>query len=281
MIRGRDAAVASGLHRRGVPKHECGPAAAGTASGRVPPMQPQPRPLAYDRAGFCPICEAEVRFTATEAWFRDFLRCSGCGSIPRERALALVLEARFPDWRKRAIHESSPADRGISAKLRRECPGYLGTQFFPGAAPGAEVQGFRNENLEALTFPDASFDLTVTLDVMEHVNQPDVVLREVSRTLKPDGAYLFTVPTYKHLVASERRSHYRPDGSIEHFAEPEYHGNPVSDQGSLVTFHYGYDFAELISAWAGLDVEIVRFHDHRHGVIGDFTEVYVAIRSGE
>ena len=62
-------------------------------------------------------------------------------------------------------------------------------------------------------------------------------------------------------------------------AEPEYHGNPVSDAGSLVTFHYGYDFAELITAWSGLDVEIVRFHDHRHGVIGDFTEVYVATRT--
>ena len=59
------------------------------------------------------------------------------------------------------------------------------------------MQGFRNEDLEALTFPDASFDLTVTLDVMEHVNQPDVVLREVARTLRPGGAYLFTVPTYK------------------------------------------------------------------------------------
>ena len=49
-------------------------------------------------------------------------------------------------------------------------------------------------------------------------------------------------------------------------------------QGSLVTFHYGYDFAELISAWSGFDVEVSRFHDHRHGVIGDFTEVYLARR---
>jgi hypothetical protein len=40
----------------------------------------------------------------------------------------------------------------------------------------------------------------------------------------------------------------------------------------------GYDFAELIAAWSGLDVEVVRFHDHRHGVIGDFTEVYLATR---
>jgi SAM-dependent methyltransferase len=221
-------------------------------------------PFVYDRAGVCPICEAPVRFQARQAWFRDFLHCSGCGSIPR--------------WRGFAIHESSPAERGISAKLARDCPGYVASQFFPGAAPGEMVRGFRNENLEALTFADASFDLTITLDVMEHVNQPDQVLREVARTLKPGGAYIFTVPTYKGKLVSERRAHYRADGGVDHLVEPEYHGNPVSDAGSLVTFHYGHDFAEMIAAWSGLDVEVVRFHDHRHGVIGDFTEVYVATR---
>ena len=248
--------------------------------GEAPAPAPLAPGLVYDRAGWCPICAAERRFQASQHWYRDFLRCSGCGSIPRERALTLVLERRFPDWRQRDIHESSPAERGISRKLRDECPGYLATQFFPDAPPGETVRGFRNENLEAMSFEDARFDLTVTLDVMEHVNQPDRVLREVGRTLKPGGAYLFTVPTYKDRVASQRRAHYRGDGSVEHMAEPEYHGNPVSEAGSLVTFHYGYDFAEMIHAWAGLDVEVIRFHDHRHGVIGDFTEVYLAFRRG-
>jgi SAM-dependent methyltransferase len=236
-------------------------------------------PLVHDRAGFCPICAREVRFQARNPWYRDHLHCSGCGSIPRERALALVLERRFPGWRRLAIHESSPAERGVSPKLARECPGYVGSQYFPGAAPGATVRGFRNENLEALSFPDMAFDLTITLDVMEHVNQPDQVLREVRRTLKTGGAYLFTVPTYKQRLASERRAHYRPDGTVEHMAEPEYHGNPVDDSGSLVTFHYGYDFAELIAAWSGLGVEVTRFHDPFHGVIGEFTEVYLATRT--
>jgi SAM-dependent methyltransferase len=235
-------------------------------------------PFVYDRPGHCPICAAEVRFRARAAWFRDHLFCSDCGSIPRERGLALVLERRFPGWRGLAIHESSPADRGISKKLAGEAPGYVSSQFFPGEPLGATVRGFRNENLEALTFADTCFDLTITLDVMEHVNQPDQVLREVARTLKPGGAYLFTVPTYKGKLVSERRAHYRADGGVDHLVEPEYHGNPVSDAGSLVTFHYGHDFAEMIAAWSGLDVEVVRFHDHRHGVIGDFTEVYVATR---
>jgi SAM-dependent methyltransferase len=240
-------------------------------------MATQDRPaFVYERTGFCPICMAEARFTATDGWFRDTLRCSGCRSIPRERALALVLERSFPGWRGMAIHESSPAPRGISAKLRREAPGYVASQFFAARPLGSSVEGFRNENLEAQTFAEGSFDLVVSLDVMEHVNRPDEALREIARTLKPGGAYLFTAPTYKERLTTERRALYRPDGGIDHLAPPEYHGNPISDAGSLVTFLYGYDFAELIAAWSGLDVEVARFHDHRHGVIGEFTEVYVA-----
>jgi SAM-dependent methyltransferase len=230
----------------------------------------------YEHAGYCSICEAKRTFRANYAWYRDHLLCDGCGSIPRERGLALTLTRRFPNWRDLTIHESSPGNRGISPKLQRECPRYVATQFFPGQPIGTTIRGFRNENLEAQTFADAEFDLVITLDVMEHVNEPELVFKEVARTLKPGGAYVFTVPTYKAKVIGERRSRYNPDGTVTHFAEPEYHGNPVSDAGSLVTFHYGYDLPELIHQWSGLNVEVARFHDHHFGIIGEFTEVYVA-----
>ncbi|QCP88303.1 class I SAM-dependent methyltransferase (plasmid) [Cereibacter sphaeroides] len=232
----------------------------------------------YAHQGFCNACGSPAEFRSQSSWFRDNLFCSVCGSIPRERALATVLERARPDWRDRRIHESSPADRGISARLARECRSYVASQFFPGEPLGATVRGFRNENLEAQTFEGGRFDLVVTLDVMEHVNEPEKVFREVFRTLVPGGAYLFSVPTYKERVTSERRARYRPDGGIDHLAEPEYHGNPVSDAGSLVTFHYGYDLPELIHAWAGFDVELFRFHHHHLGLIGEFTEIYLATR---
>jgi ubiquinone/menaquinone biosynthesis C-methylase UbiE len=68
------------------------------------------------------------------------------------------------------------------------------------------VGEFRNENLEALTFPDETFDITVTLDVMEHVYNPDKVFQEVYRTLKKGGVYLCTFPVRKgQTVASNPR----------------------------------------------------------------------------
>ncbi|WP_284534709.1 class I SAM-dependent methyltransferase [Nocardioides sp. T2.26MG-1] len=235
-------------------------------------------PIVYEASGHCPICEAPATFSAVYSHYRDHLLCSRCRSIPRERALALVLSRAFPNWRQSRIHESSPGDRGISPKLRQECAKYVPTQFFPRDELGAIIGGVRNENLERQTFPDGVFDLVISLDVMEHVGDPDKAMREIARTLAPGGAYVFTAPTYEGKSRSERRARYLPDGTAEHLAEPEYHGNPISDDGALVTFHYGYDLPELIHQWSGLDVEVVRFHDHHHGLIGTMTEVYACTK---
>lgn len=229
-------------------------------------------------AGHCPVCDSETVFTAEHTWYRDHLFCAKCGSIPRERALALSLRRRFPDWRSFSIHEAAPAGRFLSTAVLNAAQNYVATHFHPNRPLGKMIEGFRNENLEAQTFFDESFDLVVSLDVLEHVNKPEHAVAEIYRTLKPGGAHLFTAPTYKELVVSERRARYKQDGEIEHLSEAEYHGNPVSEAGSLVTFHYGYDLMELIHKWSGSDMEVIRFHDHRHGIIGDFTEVYIATR---
>lgn len=233
----------------------------------------------YHGLGYCPICEAEVEFNAAYHWFRDHLLCSGCGSIPRERALSLILSRHFPNWRELTIHESSPGGRGLSVKLKQLCPGYIASQFFIAEPPGAEINGFRNENLEKQTFADGSLDIVISQDVMEHVNDPSAVFKEVARTLKPGGAYLFTTPTYKELVTSERRARYLPDGGVEHLAEPEYHGNPIDNEGSLVTFHFGYDLAQIAQESSSMNVEVVRFHDPYHGILAEFTEVYLLSKS--
>lgn len=231
----------------------------------------------YNHKGFCPICENYVTFYATSDWYRDALFCPKCPgqSIPRERALMLVLRRDYPHWRFSSIHESSPIARGASVILSQQCRNYIATQFYEFAQPGAIVNNFRNENLEKQTFSDRSFDLVLSLDVMEHVNHPKLVFQEVARTLRSGGAYIFTAPTYKAKPVTERRARYMENGEIEHHAPPEYHGNPVSDAGSLVTFHYGYDLPELIFEWSGLDVKVERFWDPYHGIIGDFTEVYL------
>jgi len=235
------------------------------------------RPVVASWAGRCPICEQDTVFEARHPWFRDHLICQTCpgGSIPRERAVMQVIRELKPNWKARSIHESSPVGRGASVVLARDCAGYVATQFYADVPRGTYRDGARCEDLEQQTFDDESFDLVVTQDVMEHIFHPDRAYREIWRTLKPGGLYIHTTPIYKDRVTTERRAAIEPDGTVIHLAEPEYHGNPVDPKGSLVTFHYGYDLADLIAEWTSFDVEIRRFHQHSSGIVAEFSEVIV------
>jgi SAM-dependent methyltransferase len=192
-----------------------------------------------------------------------------------------VIRELVPDWSHRHIHESSPGGRGTSVVLARDCPNYVGTQYFPSVARGTFKDGVRCEDLEAQTFPDESFDLVVTQDVMEHIFNPDQAYREIWRTLKIGGLYIHTTPIYKTRATTERRASLAQDGTVLHHAEPEYHGNPVDPRGSLVTFHYGYDLAELIAQWTSFDVEIRRYHQRSSGIVAEFSEVIVCRKVNE
>jgi 2-polyprenyl-3-methyl-5-hydroxy-6-metoxy-1,4-benzoquinol methylase len=52
--------------------------------------------------------------------------------------------------------------------------------------------------LDALPFPDGSFDAAVCCDVFEHVQQPDDILAELKRVVKPGGVLVVRVPDGDH-----------------------------------------------------------------------------------
>jgi SAM-dependent methyltransferase len=233
----------------------------------------------YSHAGFCPICETAVTFASATDWFRDHLHCPLCRSVVRERALALVLKEVAPDWRGLAIHEASPADRGLSGKLRREAAGYVSSRLYRLGRLAGMACGARHENLEAQSFPDGRFDLVITLDVMEHVFEPEKVYREIHRTLKPGGHYLHTFPIRKDQAEAVRRRALRTRmGFVRHLVvPPQYHGSPSGGR-SLVTFDYGYEIERQIAEWAPFEVGIRRLQDEHHGILGSHTDVVVCRR---
>ena len=231
--------------------------------------------LVYKNKGFCPICEREVVFSAEQAWFRDYLLCSGCGSIPRERALMRVIAECFPNYKELTIHESSPCSRGTSIKLRQECPDYSTSHYFEHVPFGQKDAhtGYRCETLESLTFKDNSFDLFVTQDVMEHIFNPDLAFREICRVLKPGGAHIFTVPIINKHKKSEVWACQNEQGETVFLKPAEYHGNPIDEKGSLVTMHWGYDIVSYISQATGMSSTILTIDDLSQGIKAELIDV--------
>jgi SAM-dependent methyltransferase len=184
------------------------------------------------------------------------------------------LNRRYPNWRELSIHESAPG-LGSSEHLRRGCTAYVGTQYFPDVPLGEQHRGFRNEDLRRQTFSDASFDLVITQDVMEHVLEPEEAFREIARTLRPGGSHVFTTPVYPGLVKSETRARTR-GGRTEFLAKPEYHGSLIDPNGSLVTVHWGQDIGEIIARSSGLTTTAYVIVDRGLGLDGEFLDVLVS-----
>jgi len=220
--------------------------------------------------GYCSVCAAQAKFISYNAWLRDHYRCARCRSIPRQRALVHVLTMLRPDWRNEVIHESSPS----MTFFQTQAHGYSCSYYFEDTPPGASNNGRRCENLESLTFDDHSFDIFITQDVLEHVFRPDCALAEIMRVLKEGGLHIFTVPKHSGFLKSYQRAR-RIDGRIEHLKDPAYHGNPISSQGSLVTWDYGVDLDVLIQKWSGYRTSCYVIRDRALGIDGEFLEVFV------
>jgi len=225
-------------------------------------------------AGYCSICMKETTFVARKEWLRDHYFCERCHSIPRQRALVEVLNYFRPNWCSLAIHESSPSMRFFAEQSRN----YSWSFFYEDVPVGTfSKDGIQCQNLENLTFSNGIFDIFITQDVLEHVFNPDVAVREIMRVLRTDGIHIFTAPKHKHLLKSYRRAQM-VDGSIQHLHEPIYHGNPIGDGRSLVTWDYGADFDDLLGRWSGYCTSNFIVRNRAHGIDGEYLDVFVTCK---
>lgn len=60
-------------------------------------------------------------------------------------------------------------------------------------------------DIEELPFADNKFDLVMSVDVMEHLERPDLFVKEVSRVLKRGKYFFFTTPNRKSLFGTAAR----------------------------------------------------------------------------
>jgi SAM-dependent methyltransferase len=211
----------------------------------------------------CTRCFANFRMRAHA---KSVLRVLG---LPSVNALATKLR-KEPAFR---IFETAATFNIFRFDGVRNLPNYLLSEYFDDKPAGGYVDGTRNENLECLTFPDESVDVVINSDVLEHVANLDEAISEIRRVLKPGGYHVFTVPADNELKRTRERAAI-VNAEIIHFMEPEIHGDPIRETGSLAFRNFGTNTAEYMSR-AGMECKKYDFFKRRKFV----TSVYYARKS--
>jgi 2-polyprenyl-3-methyl-5-hydroxy-6-metoxy-1,4-benzoquinol methylase len=190
----------------------------------------------------CPICGAAQAERLAEEFGLGVNRCGQCGLVYVSPRLSehqhhyhggreAILAKYGPILRGERAHNRDPNYRqelAVLARLRpsgrlldvgTHCGFFLrmargmgweleGVEPSPAAALAREFFGLQvhRGQLEQLGLPDETYDLVTLIDVIEHLDRPLPLLREVHRLLKPDGLLFVKTPNarynlFKHLIA--------------------------------------------------------------------------------
>ncbi len=180
--------------------------------------------------------------------------CSRCGLNSRMRALIefLVAKLTVPQGAHFYMAEQITASFKVVEALFGKVTGseYLGPAYKPGeiAADFKHHAKIRNEDLNQLSFSDGAFDVVITQDVFEHVPDYRKTFSESARVLKHGGALVFTIPFFYDLSQTRIRATMDAQGNVQHIHPPEFHGNPVSNDGSLCFQNFGWDVLDALQA---------------------------------
>lgn len=202
--------------------------------------------------GLCSCCGHVGAYNIEPRALRETFQCASCQASLRYRNQAdALLTAYGVDERSIAELVQSPAFRslsiyepGISGPFRpffSPLPAYTPSYYWPDVDPGQTRDGVRCENLEALTFADASFDLVISSDIFEHVRRPFLAFREIHRILRPGGRHIFTVPMNWPFDPATIQRVDVSHAEDRNLLPAVYHGSPLDPAGSLVYNDFGMD----------------------------------------
>jgi SAM-dependent methyltransferase len=216
-----------------------------------------------DERGHCTVCGAETRFVRNtwilsrelrEAWppglvERESMFCAECGSSLRVRLLADALLGLYADGAT-SVRELVTGERFRSLDVAEiNAAGRM--HPFLAAHPRLTYVEYPQEDVQALSWPDACYDLVLTSETLEHVVDLAGALREIRRVLRSGGRHVFTIPVDTRLAVTRSRAGLAP----QHHGRG---GGPFTlvtrKADMLAHWDIGRDVPELVRE-AGFEVE--------------------------
>ena len=240
--------------------------------------------------GYCSLCSAWTPMHVDHSvcsefegqripWWTNTISCWRCGTTARLRA---AFDLAINQLNCRAHHniylteQKTPFFRAFRAKF----PNTIGSEFVTNLVNRGSTTacGIRCEDLCQLTFADGTFDFVLSFEVLEHVPNYRKALQECFRVLRAGGKLVISVPFHGEAETVER-CRLLPDGSIEHYLPPEYHGDPVRpDDGVLCFRYFGVSFLNDLLAAGFNDAWILSYWSAELGYLGENRAFFVATR---
>ena len=236
----------------------------------------QAKPVEFSVPGYSYTADRAVKFVVPEHFqfpnhvtvWRESLACPKTGFNNRMRATFHLFDIEMEPYVDQKIYiteQLTPIYRYFKERFANT----VGSEFLADAvAPGAtDSRGLRNEDLRALSFEDESFDCLISLDVFEHIPEYETAFKECYRVLAPGGRMMWSVPFIPVLHDNLIRARI-VDGEIVHDHPPEYHGDPLSDEGVLCFQHFGWQMLDQMREAGFSDAYAIAYQSEAFGYLG-------------
>jgi hypothetical protein len=234
-------------------------------------------------SGHCCICGVKANFITSFMYsvektpdgrsmpnWREHMQCEHCGLVNRVRAALHALFSVSTPESSSAIYITEHMTSTYTWLKDRfnnlSSSEYFGPSYFPGTI----IDGIRHENIMELSFDDLTFDKILSFDVLEHVPEPYKAFSELYRVLKNEGELIFSVPFSTDSKFDIIRAEITKNGIINHILPPEYHGNPVDQEGGSLCFRYfGWDMLDRLRALGFVNVRALCYWSDDQGYLGE------------
>ena len=201
------------------------------------------------RVEACALCgfKVQVRLRRDEV----AVRCAHCGASAITQSLVDVLLQATDSLADLDVYELS-AGGPLVRWLRPRVRSLTTSEYFPDVPRGSERAGITCQDVQRLTYPDESFDLCMSTEVFEHVEDDGAGFREILRVLRPGGLHAFTVPLNLASTTLERTTIC--GGERVNVLPAEYHADRYRGQRVFCFRTYGADLAARLADVGYVDV---------------------------